>query len=237
MKAKIGIQNKNVWLRIILGGLLVLGAGILLFAGTSAPVEAADVLKLKSDELLIVKQNNCALAVPKATAKEVKVTCTALTPVAASAQKVNDADESKVKRKLNAGDALKVQASPNCKLVVKTNKATRVKVLCKPLPPTPRPTSTRKPPAATVYVDNRTGGQLCYELKDTGIGEKCYDGGGVSLYGTVAPGAYTWAARARCGTDSGSVTFPPGDSVHWFACSSQSELRGSLNAAPTGDSD
>lgn len=141
MKAKIGIENKNVWLRIILGGLLVLAAGILLFAGTSTPVEAADVLKLKSDELLIVKQNNCALAIPKVTAKQVKVTCTAFTPVASSAQKVNDADESKVKRKLNAGDVLKVQASSDCKLVVKKNKATRVKVLCKPVITPPPPPS------------------------------------------------------------------------------------------------
>lgn len=141
MKGRISFQNKNVWLRIILGGLLVLGAGLLLFAGTSTPVEAADVVKLKSDELLIVKQNNCALALPKATAKEVKVTCTALTPAPSPAARAQDAEVTKVKRKLDAGDVLKVQASPNCKLVVKKNIPTRVKVLCKPVITPPPPPS------------------------------------------------------------------------------------------------
>jgi hypothetical protein len=83
-------------------------------------------------------------------------------------------------------------------------------------PPTPEPTST--PQLAFLYVDNQTGGELCYEVLGTGIGEKCFPEG-KHFYGSFAPGTYEWKASAGCGSDSGSKSFWEGESVHMFWCS------------------
>jgi len=82
----------------------------------------------------------------------------------------------------------------------------------------PRPTPTPTPPLAQVYVQNDTGGQLCYEVLNTGIGEKCFPGG-KSFYGSFPAGTYSWKASAKCGSDSGSRSFSAGEFTHRFWCS------------------
>jgi hypothetical protein len=73
------------------------------------------------------------------------------------------------------------------------------------------------PPMCEVYVENNTGGQLCYTVDDTGIGKKCFPGG-THYYGTFPAGIYTWHASASCGTDSGTENYLPGDFTHEFWC-------------------
>jgi hypothetical protein len=85
----------------------------------------------------------------------------------------------------------------------------------------PPPTPTPRP--AVVRVDNDTGGQLCYEIMDTGIGEKCFPVG-VYLYGSFTPGTYNWKATARCGTASGTRNFLAGEWTHQFWCTSGAGL-------------
>lgn len=71
---------------------------------------------------------------------------------------------------------------------------------------------------ATVIVQNLTGGTLCYEVLNTGIGKKCYPDAGDYLYGTFFTGTYTWQASAPCGTDTNSLYYPPQTIKHWFSC-------------------
>lgn len=85
----------------------------------------------------------------------------------------------------------------------------------------PPPTPTPRP--AIVNVDNDTGGQLCYEIMDTGIGEKCFPVG-VYTYGSFPPGTYDWKASARCGTASGTRNFSAGEWTHHFWCTSSAGL-------------
>lgn len=85
----------------------------------------------------------------------------------------------------------------------------------------PPPTPTPRP--AVVSVDNDTGGQLCYQIMDTGIGEKCFPVG-VYLYGSFTPGTYDWKATARCGTASGTRNFSAGAWIHQFRCTSGAGL-------------
>ena len=73
------------------------------------------------------------------------------------------------------------------------------------------------PPAATVYVQNNTGGQLCYEVYGSGIGNKCYSSG-LGLYGTFPAGTYSWHASARCGTANGTRNYSPGTLTYTFTC-------------------
>lgn len=82
-------------------------------------------------------------------------------------------------------------------------------------PPTPAPTNT--PQLTLLYVDNQTGGELCYEVLNTGIGEKCFPEG-KHFYGSFAPGSHDWKASAPCGSDSGSKDFWEGESTHSFWC-------------------
>lgn len=79
----------------------------------------------------------------------------------------------------------------------------------------PPPTPTPAP--AIVMVDNDTGGQLCYEIIDTGIGEKCFPVG-VYTYGSFPPGTYEWKVSARCGTKSDTMYFSAGEWTHHFWC-------------------
>ena len=71
---------------------------------------------------------------------------------------------------------------------------------------------------ATVYVQNNTGGELCYEVYDTGIGLQCY-GASEHFYGIFPSGTYEYYASARCGYDTGSYVYD-GEMVHEFWCKS-----------------
>ena len=73
------------------------------------------------------------------------------------------------------------------------------------------------PPMAEVYVQNDTGGQLCYEVDGTGVGKKCFSSGR-HYYGSFPSGTYTWHASARCGSASGSRYYQPGEFIHQFWC-------------------
>jgi hypothetical protein len=72
-------------------------------------------------------------------------------------------------------------------------------------------------PQSIVYVNNRTGGQLCYEVNNTGIGRKCFSSG-THYYGTFPVGTYSWRASARCGSASGSRYYSSGEWTHEFWC-------------------
>ena len=72
------------------------------------------------------------------------------------------------------------------------------------------------PSMATVYVDNNTGGSLCFEIYGTGIGEQCY-GAGEHLYGTFPSGTYNYDVSARCGSLSGSEYYD-GEVVETYWC-------------------
>ena len=82
-------------------------------------------------------------------------------------------------------------------------------------PPTPKPTATLQ--LAFLYIDNQTGGQLCYEVVNSGIGERCFPEG-KHFYGSFSPGIHEWKASASCGSDSGSKNFWEGESTHTFWC-------------------
>lgn len=91
----------------------------------------------------------------------------------------------------------------------------------KVFPPSPTPLPTQQ--LAVVNVDNDTGGQLCYEVLNTGIGEKCFSGG-VHHYGNFAPGTRSWKASARCGSANGSRYFSSGEWTHHFWCAANTEM-------------
>jgi len=73
-------------------------------------------------------------------------------------------------------------------------------------------------PMATVYVQNNTGGELCYEVFDTGIGLQCF-GAGENFYGLFPSDTYDYYASARCGYETGSYVYD-GEMVHEFWCKS-----------------
>jgi hypothetical protein len=73
------------------------------------------------------------------------------------------------------------------------------------------------PPNSEVYVENNTGGQLCYTVEDTGVGEKCFPAG-THYYGAFPPGTYTWYASASCGSGSGTEYYESGIFTHTFWC-------------------
>jgi hypothetical protein len=77
--------------------------------------------------------------------------------------------------------------------------------------------TTVLPPMAEVSVENDTGGQLCYQVDNTGIGQKCFSSG-THYYGTFPAGTYTWRASANCGSASGSRNYEPGVYTHRFWC-------------------
>lgn len=84
--------------------------------------------------------------------------------------------------------------------------------------PTPTP-----PPQCELYVENNTGGELCYEVYGTGIGQRCYSSG-THYYGTFPAGTYSWHATARCGSASGSRSYPSGTWTHEFWCAGGAAL-------------
>lgn len=71
-------------------------------------------------------------------------------------------------------------------------------------------------PMATVTVENNTGGELCYEVYDTGIGQQCF-GAGKHFYGIFPSGTYDYRGEARCGNLTGSYDYD-GEIVHEFWC-------------------
>ena len=87
--------------------------------------------------------------------------------------------------------------------------------------PTPTPTPT--PPLCQLYVQNDTGGTLCYEVYGTAIGQRCFGTGGPHYYGTFPAGTYSWYVSALCGSASGSDYYPTGDQVHEFWCGAASQ--------------
>lgn len=78
-------------------------------------------------------------------------------------------------------------------------------------------------PRSTVSVINNTGGQLCYEIYSTGIGQKCYSPGTYN-YGTFPAGTYSWYVSARCGSTGGTQYFGSGSYQHRFWCSAGTAL-------------
>jgi hypothetical protein len=75
------------------------------------------------------------------------------------------------------------------------------------------------PPQSIVYVINDTSCSLCYEVKDTGIGQKCFSSSGTSYYGTFPVGTYTWSASSTCcGSGSASRYYGEGIYDHRFWC-------------------
>jgi hypothetical protein len=79
------------------------------------------------------------------------------------------------------------------------------------------------PPRAYVYVQNDTGSQLCYEVYNTGIGQRCF-ASGTAFYGSFPSGTYSWRASASCGSISGTRYYAPGTVVHRFYCSAVASL-------------
>jgi hypothetical protein len=83
----------------------------------------------------------------------------------------------------------------------------------------------RKDPHCDLDVVNDTGGKLCYEVKGTGIGKKCFSPG-THFYGSFVPGTYTWeVSKSPCGTGSGTKVYLPGERLHRFWCGSAAALQ------------
>ena len=79
------------------------------------------------------------------------------------------------------------------------------------------------PRLANVYVQNDTGGTLCYEIDGTGIGRRCFSSG-IAYYGSFPAGTYTWHASAPCGSASNTRTYGVGDFLHRFWCGQANSL-------------
>jgi subtilisin len=101
-------------------------------------------------------------------------------------------------------------------------------------PPSPTPTLTPTPiPQASVYVDNQTGGQVCYEVTGSGIGQKCFSASGESFYGAFRENTYNWTASGWCGSGSGSKYYK-GVIVHTFVCSGPQNTLSEMPSAISG---
>ena len=59
--------------------------------------------------------------------------------------------------------------------------------------------TTVLPPMSDLYVWNDTGDNLCLEVYNTGIGQKCWSSGGEHYYGSFPVGTYTYRATG-CGS-------------------------------------
>ncbi len=76
---------------------------------------------------------------------------------------------------------------------------------------------------ATVYVQNNTGGQLCYEVYGSGIGQKCYSSG-LNYYGAFPVGTYSWHVSA-CGGSADGTQYYSGTKTHTFWCGAVTSLQ------------
>jgi len=83
------------------------------------------------------------------------------------------------------------------------------------------------PPQSNVYIDNDTGCTLCFEVFDTGIGQKCFSTAGSLFYGSFPVGDYRWAASACCGSMSDSDYFGSTWSYSFYCSSSVTPQEGS----------
>jgi hypothetical protein len=90
------------------------------------------------------------------------------------------------------------------------------------------------PPMSVLSVQNDTGGQLCYEVYGTGIGQRCYSSG-TYYYGTFPAGTYSWQASARCGSASGSRYYAPGTYYHRFWCSASASTQSTPSQLESGE--
>ena len=79
------------------------------------------------------------------------------------------------------------------------------------------------PTITNLYVENDTGGTLCYEIYNTNIGQKCF-GVGEHLYGNFPSGTYTYHATAVCGSLTETIDYPMGDYFHTFWCEARTSL-------------
>ena len=70
---------------------------------------------------------------------------------------------------------------------------------------------------AQLYVQNDTGGRLCYEVFGTGIGERCFSSGR-HYYGSFPAGTYAWYVSGPCGSTGEVNDYPPGELTHTFSC-------------------
>lgn len=73
------------------------------------------------------------------------------------------------------------------------------------------------PAGCALYVENETGGQMCYEIYGTGLGRKCF-GDSSYFYGSFPAGTYTYQATTICGTVNETRYFPEGAKSHIFSC-------------------
>lgn len=73
------------------------------------------------------------------------------------------------------------------------------------------------PAVCTLYVENETGGQMCYEIYGTGLGRKCFSESSY-FYGTFPAGTYSYQATTVCGTVDQKLYFPEGVKSHVFSC-------------------
>lgn len=219
-------------LGLAVAGVIVLSAWLLLAVGTPGTAEAAQQVTLAAGQRLTLKSDACSLEVRESSPTRVRVACPAEGVKANVASDDDSAVEvtnaqvgSEGKRKLAAGEAIKVLAS-SCLLNVKTDTPQKVVINCKFVPtftPTPKPptlTPTRAPAKANVFVSNYTGGTLCYEIQGTGIGQRCYGGGTEMTYGSFPAGTYRWSASAWCGSASSTFYFGPQNWNEQFSCGS-----------------
>jgi hypothetical protein len=90
------------------------------------------------------------------------------------------------------------------------------------------------PPQSHAYVDNDTGCTLCFEVFDTGIGQKCFSSSGSQFYGSFPVGDYRWTASACCGSMSDSDYFGSTWSYSFYCTSSVGPQLGpsTLQCAP-----
>ncbi len=80
--------------------------------------------------------------------------------------------------------------------------------------------TTVVPPQSNAYVSNDTGCTLCFEVFDTGIGQKCFSSAGDHFYGSFPVGNYKWTASACCGSMSDTEYFGSTWSYRFFCRSS-----------------
>ena len=73
------------------------------------------------------------------------------------------------------------------------------------------------PAGCALYVENKTGGQMCYEIYGTGLGRKCFSDSSF-FYGTFPAGTYSYQAVTICGTVDETWYFPEGAQSHIFSC-------------------
>jgi hypothetical protein len=70
--------------------------------------------------------------------------------------------------------------------------------------------ATVRPPQTDVWIGNSTGGELCLEVYDSGIGKRCWSSSGDHFYGSFPVGTYRYKVKGWCGTDEDTEYFSEG---------------------------